>query len=683
MSQYRPAVIRQGMRKIAAAAIAGALALAPTTSVSAQADQSDLAAVEIVRYGGTDRYSTSLLVAEAFAEDAGGSLEWVILVSGRSWHEAVVASSVAGRLGAPVLMTPPHEVRDDTLGFLKRIGASKALLISTDSGDRRAISAAVDQQLQEAGLTVERIGGRNQYETGIAVAERLGAVGELGTVGKTAIVASGEVFADALVAGPLSAHARIPVLLSPKAELHSGVAEYLESADIERVVLMGGTAALSDEVENAIGDLDLAVDRMAGKTRFETATLTAGYAAAKAGRGCFASGKAGLARARVPFDSFSAAPLLARKCAALVLTDPKNVPESTAEYLDGVRRAAGTGTAELLVFGGNAAVSQAAIDAYLAAASDQDEPDTEKTRAVSCGGDFGSHPQALAQAPGAAVFDGRDAAWSPDCEMIAFERGFTAGKRGLWVMRADGTEVRQVLRMPNREINDPAWSPDGSKIAFSVVSWEDPERFIAPRHHIYVANADGSDAVQLTNGKGADRRPTWSPDGTKIAFDRHIEPDENSPPDFYGDSFIVVMNIDDRRQHELNRLGDWDYNAMWSPDGTQIALVVNGRLSVMNADGTNVRQWRHYSNQFSGLSWSPDGSRLAFSKVASTDYETAVTSGIIVALDVESGTFRQVTDGKIVSLNPEWSPDGRYILFNSRESDGWTTRFFVVGIGDS
>ena len=144
------------------------------------------------------------------------------MVSGFSWHEAVAAASVAGSLGAPVLMTPPHEVQDDALDFLDRVGASSVLLVSTDTESRRSIDAAVDEQLRGAGLTVERIGGADQYQTGVAVAERLGTVGELGTVGKTAIIASGEVFADALVAGPLSARAGLPVLLTSQAELHDG-----------------------------------------------------------------------------------------------------------------------------------------------------------------------------------------------------------------------------------------------------------------------------------------------------------------------------------------------------------------------------------------------------------------------------------------------------------------------------
>ena len=206
---------------------------------------------------------------------------------------------------------------------------SKVLLVSSGTGSKRTITDAVDAQLRKADITVERVGGNDRYRTGVAVAERLGAVGMLSGV-RTAIIASGEVFADALVAGPLSAHGGLPVLLTPSTELHTSVADYLASKRIERVVLMGGTAALSQEVEDAINGLGISADRIAGKSRFETATQAAAYAAAQSSGGCFAKARVGLARARVPFDSFSAAPLLARQCAALVLTNPGVVPASTA-----------------------------------------------------------------------------------------------------------------------------------------------------------------------------------------------------------------------------------------------------------------------------------------------------------------------------------------------------------------
>lgn len=601
------------------------------------------------------------------------------MVSGFSWHEAVVAASVAGSLGAPVLMTPPHEVQDDALDFLDRVGASSVLLVSTDTESRRSIDAAVDEQLRGAGLTVERIGGADQYQTGVAVAERLGTVGELGTVGKTAIIASGEVFADALVAGPLSARAGLPVLLTSQAELHDGVAAYLQSAAIERVVLMGGTAALSHEVENAIGELDIAIDRMAGATRFETATSAAAYAAEHAGEGCFAGATAGVARARVPFDSFSAAPLLARRCAALVLTDPGEVPASTAGYLDSVRRAAGEGTAQLFVFGGDAAVSQAAIDAYLArgtAQDESDEPATEETIIGPCGGNPTDQPRELLLGNRIA----READWSPDCQHIAY---IDVGS--LSVANGDGSSSRPVFGLVGSSIRNPAWSPDGSKIAFAVWTRDRSQSFVVDRQHIYTVNADGTNATQLTSGNVEDDHPTWSPDGLRLAFGRHSWTEQSEDGTVGDDWFIVIMDADGRNPIELTKGFVGETHPAWSPDGSQIALVWNGQLSVMDSDGTNVKPWHAdlELNRQSKLSWSPDGTRLAFSVFEERDGRPVSGESNIAILDLRTERVTEITSADGDEINPDWSSDGQRILFNTFEQGYKFSRIFVVGAGST
>ena len=203
-------------------AFGGVLVVPATAAGAAESDGSD---VSVTRYGGADRYETSLQIAEAVATDAGGSLEWVVLVSGRRWTDAVVAAPVAGALGAPVLMTPPDELRADALKFLQRARVSKALVVGPDSsggthGPGRGVGVGVLNALDEAGITAERVVGDDLYGTGVAAASRV-TPGVMGDLGRTAVIASGEVFADALVAGPFAARGIHPVLLSPPSELHA------------------------------------------------------------------------------------------------------------------------------------------------------------------------------------------------------------------------------------------------------------------------------------------------------------------------------------------------------------------------------------------------------------------------------------------------------------------------------
>ncbi|WP_420439502.1 cell wall-binding repeat-containing protein [Candidatus Poriferisodalis sp.] len=657
------AVSRRWVGVLPAVLVLGAIALLPVSNAAAQSGESDLAEIEVVRYGGSDRYATSLLVAEAVAADAGGELEWVVMVSGLSWHEAVVAASVAGHLGAPVLMTPPNAVRSDALDFLERVGASKVLLVSSGTGVARTITEAVDDRLRQAEVAVERIGGGDRYRTGVAVAERLGVVGALSGA-RTAIIASGEVFADALVAGPLSAHGGHPVLLTPSAELHASVADYLVRERMEHVVLMGGHAALSQAVEDAIGGLGISTDRIAGASRFETATKTAVYAAGRSSDECFAQARIGLARARVPFDSFSAAPLLARRCAALVLTNPGEVPQSTAGYLDTVRRSADNGTAELLVFGGDAAVGSAAIDAYREGSDSDDESGAEEAAVGPCGGTPAGAPMQLLESPWAA-----DASWSPDCQHIAFHNYSSV----LLIADRDGTNERVLHDDLGVTVGYPAWSPDGSKIAFSGLTLDHPLQ-----SHIWTVNSDGSNLVKLTSGAVEDDIPTWSPDNRRLVFGRHSQSND--------ERYIVTMDADGQNPVDLNRKFGGGSTPAWSPEGSQIAFHWNGPLAFMDSDGSNTTLLPPDDNRGgrlpiddSKLSWSPDGTRLAFSLFETRDGRAVAGESNIAILEISTGKITQITSMEGREINPDWSPDGQRILFNTAQDSAGRSRVFVVG----
>ena len=366
-----PRVRRLGIVVLAVLVALGGVVVLPVAAAGAAGgDASD---ATVARYGGEDRYATSLLIAEAVAVEAGGSLSSVVLVSGERWTDAVVAAPVAGALGAPVLMTPPGELRADALAFMRRVGVSDAVVIGPDAsggahGPGRGVSAEVIDALDDAGIAAERVAGSGRYSTSVAAANEV-TPGVMPGLGRTAIVASGEVFADALVAGPFAARGTHPVLLSSPDELHPDVADYLSAAGVEHVVVMGGTAALSAAVASAITDLGVSVTRLAGATRYDTAVKAAELVNdrynADAGETCFGTDTIGVARARVPFDSFSAAPLLARLCAPLVLVDPAEVPADTEAFLDTARES--NDAVGLRIFGGDAAVSQSALDAYLAA----------------------------------------------------------------------------------------------------------------------------------------------------------------------------------------------------------------------------------------------------------------------------------------------------------------------------
>ena len=641
----------------------GGIVVLPATAAGAA--ESDASNVTVVRYGGADRYATSLLIAEAVAAEAGGSLSSVVLVSGERWTDAVVTAPVAGALDAPVLMTPPGELRSDALEFLQRVGVTDAVVIGPDAsggahGPGRGVSAAVLDALADAGIAAERIAGSDRYSTSVAAAAEVTA-GVMPGLGRTAIVASGEVFADALVAGPFAARGAHPVLLSSPDELHPDVAAFLTAADIEHVVVMGGTAALSAAVETAIGDLEVSVTRLAGKTRYDTAVKAAELVndrySTSAGRTCFVSSTVGVARARVPFDSFSAAPLLARLCAPLVLADPAQIPADTAAYLDAARE--DNPNLQLRVFGGDAAVSQAAIDAYRTGedptADEADDDDSSGTGpavlpAGACGGSITDEPRQLVDSTNA-----EDPEWSPDCSQIVYTQGGS-----LWIANNDGTGSRQLVPHGGRYLFQADWSPDGATIAYVAGFGNDAGHW---RAHIWSVNADGTRPAQLTDGDTRDRWPAWSPDGTRIAFDRLTGTARNDGKFDDADRYIASVGASGGNVTALTGGGSWEDAPAWSPDGTQLAFTSGSWLYLADADGMNRETITSgvYSN--GGLSFSPDGRRIAFTRGDNTRSSIRIINldGLGELLVVDSG---------ILSLAPRWSPDGQLLLFHTIDGDG-------------
>ena len=165
--------------------------------------------------------------------------------------------------------------------------------------------------------------------------------------------------------------------------------------------------------------------------------------------------------------------------------------------------------------------------------------------------------------------------WSPDGRTIYF---------GRYLVRTDGSGARRLPYLPLTAV----WSPDGTRIAFArkprLYGGAQPGPCCYSAHSdIYVMNADGSGTRKLTHNARQNAEPAWSPDGRKIAF----RSTRNGNRDIY------VMNADGSGKRNLTRNAAWDSRPSWSPDGRKIAFVSNrdGRLEahVMNADGSGQR----------------------------------------------------------------------------------------------
>jgi protocatechuate 3,4-dioxygenase beta subunit len=151
----------------------------------------------------------------------------------------------------------------------------------------------------------------------------------------------------------------------------------------------------------------------------------------------------------------------------------------------------------------------------------------------------------------------------------------------IFTINIDGTDHRQLTATEEEvQANHPSWSPEGDKLAFTVLE---------SGNSLWVMNADGSTKVKLTDNVGA-REPTWSPDGKRIAFECWIF--GVSDP---GAGDICVINSDGTNLVNITRFqNQWASHLTWSPDGTRIAFYdpsTSGlQVYIINADGTGLTQ---------------------------------------------------------------------------------------------
>ena len=229
-------------------------------------------------------------------------------------------------------------------------------------------------------------------------------------------------------------------------------------------------------------------------------------------------------------------------------------------------------------------------------------------------------------------------------QSIAFTSTLDAFDDNNWeidVVKDDGTGRKQLTNNPAMD-TEPAWSPDGAKIAF--VSDRDGN------DEIYVMNRDGSSQARLTESQSVDAEPAWSPDGSRIAF----------YSDRDGNDELYVMNVDGSGVVRLTNNDAVDAAPAWSPDGTTIAFYSDrdGNLEIyaIDADGTDARRVTNTSANESSPDWSPEGTRL----VVSSDHRIA----IIEPDGTTEYTWEGGSDGEgNGAYYPEWSPDGARIVF--------------------
>lgn len=213
------------------------------------------------------------------------------------------------------------------------------------------------------------------------------------------------------------------------------------------------------------------------------------------------------------------------------------------------------------------------------------------------------------------------------------------GDQELYVFNLSDAGVTRLTNSPGEDIQ-PAWSPDGSQLAFTSAR--------SGNNEIYVVNSDGSGLVNVTDNPADDSEPVWSPDGSSIAF----------TSDRDGNKEIYVIGADGSAPTNLTGNAASDSQPFWFPGGILFTSDRDGNAEIyaVEEDGSNPENLTNNGAQDSAPAMRPDGGRILF--VSNRDGNTE-----IYAMESDGGNPQNLTEDPAGDGQPAYSPDGNWILF--------------------
>lgn len=238
----------------------------------------------------------------------------------------------------------------------------------------------------------------------------------------------------------------------------------------------------------------------------------------------------------------------------------------------------------------------------------------------------------------------------------------------IWIVNPDGTGLENLTDAPGYEGN-PAWSPDGRRIAY--------DSNLHGNDDIFVMNGDGTRQRRLTSGKASELWPTWSPDGRRIAYGRGSE--------------LWIMEADGSNKRKVfSSKGEKVMISDWSPNGRWIAFTIGSHphasdwdIFLIHPDGSGFKAFISTKADEGSLAWSPDGKRVLFQRYVACGIWTCDWEIFTARADGTKKTNITNTPDN-AEYSATWSPDGSKIAYaDEYYTGGWDADIFIMNADGS
>lgn len=214
-------------------------------SISVKADS-----WKIKRLYGSNRYET----CSKIAEEGWNTSNYAVIVNGENFPDAMSASVLAKKYNAPILLTESEKLNSNTYSEINRLKVKTVFIV----GGTGAVSASVENKLQDMKIQTKRFSGINRNATSVDVANQIGTSNGI-------ILTIDDDYRDALSAAPIAAKLQMPIILVPKYNIPYSVMNFVKTRDIPKTFIIGDKDLISDNVSYGFPN----VQRITGKDKFE------------------------------------------------------------------------------------------------------------------------------------------------------------------------------------------------------------------------------------------------------------------------------------------------------------------------------------------------------------------------------------------------------------------------------